>query len=903
MATIICPHCQHRMQSRSLKPGTFKPKCSKCQTVFVLKIPDGFDENEIFSGLAMEQPAAKSPTPPLSKIDATRIDEPPNVRPSIKHDETRADAVDSPNTRAEVTSASPPPSGSQAARTGSPRTQSSDPPTQIGGYRIISELGRGGLGVVYLANQVALQRNVALKVIRGGLNHHAAAIARFVREAYAAAQLTHHNVVQIYDLGQDRDINYFSMELVDGKNLAELVQETGKLPPRVAAGYILQAARGLEYAHNCGMVHRDIKPANLMLNKAGVVKVADLGLVKWDQAAEGEPVEDANAPRPKSRDLTVVGSTLGTINYMSPEQAIDSTSVDHRADIYSLGCTFYAILTGTPPYKGKSVAEVISKHQIAPPPRIDIRSENLPGDINAIIGKMMAKNPADRYQNLGEAIADLERFLGLESGQKYHPSQQEVAALEQAVQQFNTVPGMSLRTWGPWVFAGAMFLAVIVALFLAPAWIIPILIFSTAATASGVVLTSLRNREYWFGLWREWVWARRWETLGRLALIVLMVLAVAWVFGVGAISLVMLLLGVAAGFAWDAVVYRGLRDQRQPALEQGERLLQKIRMAGISEPAIQVFVAQYAGNQWEEFFEALFGYEAKRRLRADLAREEANARRQVWRPWVDWLVNYLEKRVQAERQRRDQKNLVRIEQAALVQQGVKPDEARAQASAIAAAIVEDAAKSKPSPFATATSQRQPLDAAAAARLKREKFQRMMAEARSGKYKRKTSLWETLDPWLSPVLGAPIRLALGAILLIAFGFWVKGNLDVSQFAGVTAEDVKETAGSILSDGGETAKQLANRYGISRLWTDPQPLNWPVVGSTLSGFAPAVAGLVLVLTGLLGGWRMSLVAIPAAVLLLFPSALGIPNISWLGGQLGISSLIAVGLIFMGLLFHES
>lgn len=891
------------MQSRSLKPGTFKPKCSKCHTAFVLKIPEGFDENETFFGLAVEQAATKSPTPPLSKNDATRFDEPPTARPSVNHDETRADAVDSPNTRAEAAPAKSPPGGSQAARTGSPQSQSAAPPTQLGGYRIISELGRGGLGVVYLANQIALQRNVALKVIRGGLDHHAGAIARFVREAYAAAQLTHHNVVQIYDLGHDRDINYFSMELVDGKNLAELVQETGKLPPRVAAGYILQAARGLEYAHNCGMVHRDIKPANLMLNKSGVVKVADLGLVKWDQVTEGEPLDGANVTRPKSRDLTVVGSTLGTINYMSPEQALDSTSVDHRADIYSLGCTFYALLTGTPPYKGKSVAEVISKHQIDPPPRVDIRSENLPGDINAIIGKMMAKNPADRYQNLGEAIADLERFLGLESGQKYHPSQQEVAALEQAVQQFNTVPGVALRKWGPWVFAGAMVLAAIVAIFLAPAWIIPILVFSTAATASAVVLTSLRNREYWFGLWRELVWARRWETLGKLALIVLLVLAVAWLFGVGAISLVMLLLGVAAGFAWDAVVYRGLSDQRQPALEQGERLLQKIRMAGISEPAIQIFVAQYAGNQWEEYFEALFGYEAKRRLRADLAREGANARRQVWRPWVDWLVNYLEKRVQAERQRRDQKNLVRIEQAALVQQGVKPEEARAQASALAAAIVEDAAKSKPSPYATAMSQSQPLDAAAAARLKREKFQRMMAEARSGKYKRETSLWETLDPWLNPILGAPIRFALGAILLVAFGFWVKGNLDVSQFAGVTAEDVKETAGSILSDGGETAKQLANRYGISRLWTDPKPLNWPAVGSILSGFAPAVAGLVLVLTGLLGGWRMSLAAIPAALILLFPSAIGIPNISWLGGQLGLSSLIAVGLVFVGLLFRES
>ena len=227
-------------------------------------------------------------------------------------------------------------------------------PERLGGYRILKVLGRGGMGSVYLAKQLSLDRQVAVKTIQSDWAANPRVIARFIREAYAAAQLTHHNVVQICDLGQDQNVNFFSMELVEGGSLDDLLKQKGRLPPKEAVTYILHAARGLKFAHDHGMIHRDIKPANLMLTKDSLVKVADLGLVKTPALVEDEQThtdEDKNLMLASARtQVTGAGSTLGTPAYMSPEQAEDAHSVDHRADIYSLGCTFYALLVGKPPY-------------------------------------------------------------------------------------------------------------------------------------------------------------------------------------------------------------------------------------------------------------------------------------------------------------------------------------------------------------------------------------------------------------------------------------------------------------------------------------------------------------------------------------------------------------------------
>jgi hypothetical protein len=194
-----------------------------------------------------------------------------------------------------------------------------DLPPRLGGYEVLKVLGKGGMGAVLLGRQVSLDREVALKVMHPKIAQNAGFVARFTREAYAAAQLTHHNVVQIYDISEDKGRHFFSMEFVRGQSLMELVKKEGKLAPAVAVGYVLQAARGLKYGHVQGMVHRDIKPDNLMLNTDGLVKVADLGLVKLPsgdlpmQAGSLPPSEDGDT---QNTELTRAGSVMGTPTYM-----------------------------------------------------------------------------------------------------------------------------------------------------------------------------------------------------------------------------------------------------------------------------------------------------------------------------------------------------------------------------------------------------------------------------------------------------------------------------------------------------------------------------------------------------------------------------------------------------------
>ena len=305
---------------------------------------------------------------------------------------------------------------------------------KLGGYRIVKEIGAGGMGSVYLARQISLDRPCALKTIQAHWAQNPRVIARFIREAYAAAQLTHHNVVQIYDLGQDGGTNFFSMELVSGGSLDDQLKAKGKLPPKLAATFILQASRGLKFAHDHGMVHRDIKPANLMITSDGLVKIADMGLVKTpnadDSSIDGDGDVQSMMLASARSQVTAFGSSMGTPAYMAPEQSADAASVDKRADIYSLGCTFYALLTGRPPFDGNTLLEVITKHRTEKLVRPERVITGLPTALGDVIEKMTEKKPEDRYQDLGDVINDLEVYLELREDMSqakiiHHPNDAE----------------------------------------------------------------------------------------------------------------------------------------------------------------------------------------------------------------------------------------------------------------------------------------------------------------------------------------------------------------------------------------------------------------------------------------------------------------------------------------------
>jgi serine/threonine protein kinase len=263
------------------------------------------------------------------------------------------------------------------------------------------------MGAVYLALQTSLDRDVALKLMHAQWADDPVFLARFTRQAYAAAQLNHHNVVQIYDFGADAGVHFFSMEFVDGRSLGDLLKR-GQLSPAEAVGYVMQAARGLKFAHDRGMVHRDVKPNNLLLNAEGLVKVADLGLVRTQgMTADDDRQTHAGDKLRGTADVTAAGTAMGSPSYMSPEQCRDATAVDPRADVYSLGCTLYALLSGRTPFVGRSAVEVIRQHLSVPPPPLARVAPDVPAALADIVGKGLQKDPADRSQGVDELISAL----------------------------------------------------------------------------------------------------------------------------------------------------------------------------------------------------------------------------------------------------------------------------------------------------------------------------------------------------------------------------------------------------------------------------------------------------------------------------------------------------------------
>jgi serine/threonine protein kinase len=214
----------------------------------------------------------------------------------------------------------------------------------IGNYEILDRLGAGGMGTVYKARHRRMKRIVALKTLTGEAARSPRFAERFQREVETVARLSHPNIVMAYDADESGGVPFLVMEFVDGRDLSHEVQQFGPLSTAAAVDRVLQAARGLAYAHAQGIVHRDIKPGNLLRDVSGVVKVADLGLARLTGASDsGE------------RALTMAGAVIGTMDYMAPEQALDAASTDHRADVYSLGCTLYFLLTGEPVYRAVSI--------------------------------------------------------------------------------------------------------------------------------------------------------------------------------------------------------------------------------------------------------------------------------------------------------------------------------------------------------------------------------------------------------------------------------------------------------------------------------------------------------------------------------------------------------------------
>lgn len=274
-------------------------------------------------------------------------------------------------------------------------------PLAIGDYLVLDHVGDGGMGRVFKARPKDSNRTVAVKLLHPQAASDDSAVRRFEREIEAATRLKHGNIVSTLGSGEHDGQPFLVMEFVSGRDLAALVRNDGPLPVGTAVDCILPTARGLEYAHGLGVVHRDIKPSNLLLSDKVEIRILDMGLARFTTSADQEPGL-------AQTDITRTGMIMGTVDYMAPEQAANAKNADARSDIYSLGCTLHFLLTGEPPFKGETMMEVLLAHREQSAPSLRSRRDDVPESLEAIYQRMIAREPAERYESMSNVIADIE---------------------------------------------------------------------------------------------------------------------------------------------------------------------------------------------------------------------------------------------------------------------------------------------------------------------------------------------------------------------------------------------------------------------------------------------------------------------------------------------------------------
>jgi serine/threonine protein kinase len=945
-----CPYCQHTASAKNPKPGKFKPKCPKCGKVFQLVIaedpntppsvakiggvdpaqmtagpppadvsevtgaftglpapPDVVETTQGFTAPPVEKPREapiRKPPPPISEgnPDVTApAPVPVNDRPDATgvFGNANKPAANVSGTIADTTQAGPEKSDDDEFEVNLPETPKDTTahatPKTLGGYRLLKELGRGGMGAVFLARQVSLDRDVALKVMNPQWSKDAGFVARFTREAYAAAQLVHHNIVQIYDIGLDRDTNFFSMEFVKGQSLGDLVKKQGKVDPETAIGYILQAARGLKFAHDRGMIHRDIKPDNLMLNDQGIVKVADLGLVKTPGSIDQELKRD-----PKSADMTKltdaaaanmtqVGVAMGTPAYMSPEQGRNAAGVDHRADIYSLGCTLYVLLTGEPPFRGSTIMEVLTKHAteaIRPP---DTIVKRVPKELSNILQKMVAKKPEDRYADLADLIKDLENFLGEKSGSGgLQPNEEHVEGLEEAVKAYNSQPLGRFRGYVRLgVFGG---LAVVGLIGLVMGWLmigIGMIALTVEAGAVYFVKNGIRRGGPVFEKARELVYGSRWKDRLMVLAGAGLFLVVLFLFGVlhwwAVVTVLAFLIGVGLDVGYDA----NADSQRNQPLDRAEDVFKQLRLRGMDEDQIRQFVCKFGGDNWEEFFEELFGYEEKLKARDWWVRGQRGRTRRTFGAWREPIVTWLEGRLKARREAHERATLQAIEAKRLQSEGLDPTAARAKAERAAEVMVERAAAFRDEARTNAA-----IDETMAAGgdsplppRPRPRVPIMLDEEieQADKSPKQVSLGRLIGGFVELIVGAPTRFFVGAALLAGCLGWMYANNLFAQFQDVT------TFGRLI----EILRAEKATAAV--------PLLPAFIGNFFVGYGAGVAGLLLMLSSFSPGWKLAIIMPVAAVVAVLGSSFGIPAVGPVSSA-GVAMLIATVLTFVGIVLSR-
>ncbi|MGL4555204.1 MAG: protein kinase domain-containing protein, partial [Gemmataceae bacterium] len=609
---------------------------------------------------------------------------------------------------------------------------------------------------------------------------------------------------------------------------------------------------------------------NLMLNEQGVVKVADLGLVRTPGLEEKPAEEVAGVSSAVGlaslSGVTLAGQAMGTPSYMAPEQARDATSVDQRADVYSLGCTLYVMITGRPVFEGKTALEVMTRHAADPVPRPELVVKDVPRALSDIVVKMIAKKPDDRYPTMDDSIKALEAFLGLQAG-KAATTEQHLRVLESGVKAFNAsslanVRGLALLGF----FGGCLLLSVLMLFTRWWAYGSFFLALGGSAAASYFVVRGSAERGYLFRRVRDALLSSPWVDLLKLAGAALVATLVLFFLGLLWLWLLGVALGVGVAFGLHLGLDKRIAADRAEPLDKVERMLKTLRLRGLSEEALQEFVGQFAGDRWEEFFEALFGYEAKLAARARHA-GKPRAKFAAWRePVLAWID-----RVQKGRQEaRERAHLQKVEQKCLEAQGVSAGEAKERAERVAVAMVAKAAEIKQAvivPEATVAPEAGQLTAPDAKKAppQRVNVQDLFQVADVPQKPRRVPAFRVGDLLALP-FGGGARLLVGGFLLVAALFWAWSN-------GLIP------GGDKLEEGGVWLKKFAEakeKAGAVRVPGVPEE-----VRKGLFSVGALAAGFLVLSSSLWRSWKIGVMQyLAAAVMIAGPLSGYVPAVGPLG-----------------------
>jgi hypothetical protein len=743
-------------------------------------------------------------------------------------------------------------------------------PRFLGGRLILKLLGHGPLGCALLARPLFLGDSEVVKLLPADRAGDRVYAAEFAREAFAASQLEHPNLVAIRELGSERGQPYVAVERVCGPSLADLVQEPKQLDAYEAAVLILQAARGLHAAHEQSLWHRDVKPANLRLDPAGLVRVDDVGLEMTPSMAAAIAAKEKQKSPP-------VQVAVGSPAFMAPEQASDPVSSDGRADIYALGGTFYNLVTGRPPFAGDNAVELLRKHrEEAVIPAREFVPE-LPRAISDVITAMMGKRLDERYPSMAVVVDVLEGLLGVQAGNATAELEKAGEAIRQAALTLGELPARGLRfrvlalslsiwlgmvllllglgLWGPAVGMlgfGAVTIAVLLVI---------------SGFTHGSDLLRLASRVILGGRVRPWL----------ILLTAAAILAALWAWGGSMPWFPLVCVGGLVG-AFHFFLDRPLARERRAIVDATKARLRDLRARGHAEDALRALFARHGGKHWEDLFETVFGHRALVTARARWGRDSAAKRKRLLGSCRDGLFSLLEKRLEARSDLLATRLLESVEEGRLEEAGVNLLTARRRARRIAKAMVLTAAQWRDEQRLLASG-RDSTVALGPPLLHRLHRAASQPEAALEPHEPQSSpLLRRVDSLSSFLLGRGIRFLMGAGLFILFAVWLdaSGIVTVTQVRDQAREIDRVIRRAMQSADAAILREL--RWGISWDWQRLQDpiaiLLFPVSQKTaIVGANLGVAALILILSLFSGRKITGFLALLASALTLFGPLWGV------------------------------